>query len=53
MDPLPNRLTGKRVLPPGAFFFEYDYWVEVDGEIKSVTDDSPMPPRTLKRYQTP
>jgi hypothetical protein len=50
MDQFPNRLTGKKVLPDGAFFFEYDYWVEEEGEVKSVINGSPMPPRTLERY---
>lgn len=51
MELFPNRLTGKKVLPDGAFFFEYDYWVEKDGKVESVTDGSAMPPRTLQRYQ--
>ena len=52
MDLFPNRLRGKGALPAGAFFFEYDYWVEKDGKVKSATSGSLMPKKTLERYQT-
>ena len=45
MEHFPNRLTGSSKLPPGTFFFVYDYWTYDEGEdaFKSFTDGSVMP----------
>ena len=52
MDYLPNRLTGESKLPPGAFFFVYDYWAYDEGEDKfrSLSDGSVMPEPLSRRY---
>ena len=62
MDYFSNRLVGNIEQPSGSFFFEFDYWlydesvepVELNGElymaIKSPSDNSPMPQKTLSRF---
>ena len=49
MDYLPNRLTGECKLPPGAFFFIYDYWEYDEGDetFKSLSDGKVMPEKLL------
>lgn len=49
---LPNRLIGKSALPPGAFFFVYDYWMYDDGtdSFRSLSDGEQMPEELLRRY---
>ena len=49
MDYLPNRLVGECNLPPGAFFYIYDYWAYDEGDetFKSLSDGSVMPEKLL------
>ena len=49
MDYLPNRLVGECNLPPGAFFYVYDYWAydEGDDAFKSLSDGSVMPEKLV------
>ena len=51
MEHFPNRLTGQSKLPPGAFFFIYDYWAydESEDTFKSLADGSVMPDELLTR----
>lgn len=51
MEHLPNRLTGRSKLPPGAFFFVYDYWAYDEGEetFRSLSDNTVMPDELLVR----
>ena len=51
MEHFPNRLTGPTKLPPGTFFFIYDYWAYDEGEdkFKSLYDGTVMPDELLTR----
>ena len=53
MDYLPNRLVGEGKLPPGAFFFVYDFWAYDEGTdtVRSLSDGNEMPEELKRRFE--